>query len=501
MKDGNSSYPTFGIQQMNRSCARFYGYIRSGFLRLSIAHKLIMGFMSVVLLVFIISIFTLFSLNRLDTLTTRILKTDVMIIDSIEKMVDAILAQDLYAQRYLILKNPGVLELFWEKDKEFQKLTHGIQTIPEKRSRSMEPIVSLHQSYRDAMVQRFTYQESPDSSDENPMDKAIREKLDKLMAAIQSVKAETIKDQRAKTEETSAITKRAFQISIMLCALSLMMSIGISMLITRNIAGAVNQLEIATHRIAKGEFDYHPKIQSSDELGALSTAFVQMAQRLKQLEEMNLDASPLTRLPGGVTIEKNLQQRIQAEKQIAFCLIDINHFKVYNDSYGYVKGNDLIRTTADIINGVVAEFGTADDFIGHIGGDDFVVITDPESFKKICDTIITRFDQVIPGFYDAETREQKFLVCHNRQGQKVTFPLASLSIAVVTNSKRSVTNHIEYGEIAAELKKYAKSKPGSNWVVDRRYNPANLDPNIHKTSTGSVGGPKEGTHDRSCDME
>ena len=348
----------------------------------------------------------------------------------------------------------------------------------------MEAVISLHQAYRDTLVQRFTYQVDSSSSEDDPMEAATREKMDELMTAIQKVKAETIQDQRAKTEETSAISKRAFQISILLCALGLFISVSTALLITRYISGTINQLEVATRRIAKGEFDYHPNIRSSDELGALSAAFVQMAQRLKQLEEMNLDASPLTRLPGGATIEKNLQERIQADQKIAFCLIDVNHFKVYNDSYGYAKGNDLIRATADIINDVVADCGTGNDFIGHIGGDDFVVITDPDYFQEICDTIISRFDQIIPGYYDAETREQNYLTCRNRQGQRVTYPLAALSIAVVTNLRRHVINHIEYGEIAAELKRYAKSKPGSNWVVDRRYNPADWRQNRQKHSGG-----------------
>jgi diguanylate cyclase (GGDEF)-like protein len=288
-------------------------------------------------------------------------------------------------------------------------------------------------------------------------------------------------DQREKTAETSAIGKRAFQISILLCALGLVVSIVTALLITRNISGAINQLMVATQRIAKGDFDFQPDIRNADELGALSTAFVQMAQRLKQLEEMNLDASPLTRLPGGVSIEKNLQLRIESRRKIAFCLLDINHFKAFNDSYGYIKGNELIRATAEIIKDVVSASGTADDFIGHIGGDDFVVMTDPENFKTICTEIIERFDRTAPGFYDEETRQRQYLISHNRQGQQVTFPLASLSIAVVTNVNRQLASHIEYGEVAAELKEYAKSKSGSNWVVDRRRHSGQPNHPLHQT--------------------
>ena len=343
--------------------------------------------------------------------------------------------------------------------------------MPDRPSDSIDTVISLHQSYRDTLVRGITVQSEANSAEVKAMETAVREKQEALMTTIKKLEADITHDQREKTAETSTIGKNAFQISILLCALGLVISVITGLLITRNISGAINRLMVATQKIAKGDFDYRPDIRNADELGALATAFVQMAQRLKQLEEMNLDASPLTRLPGGVSIEKNLQLRIDDHQKIAFCLVDINHFKAFNDSYGYAKGNELIRATADIIKATVSRHGSADDFIGHIGGDDFVIMTDPENFAKICDATIKRFDLMVPELYDEETRRRRYLISHNRQGQQVKFPLASLSIAVVTNLKRLLTSHIEYGEVAAELKEYAKSKPGSNWVVDRRRNP------------------------------
>jgi diguanylate cyclase (GGDEF)-like protein len=193
-----------------------------------------------------------------------------------------------------------------------------------------------------------------------------------------------------------------------------------------------------------------------------------MAGRLKLLEETYLDTSPLTRLPGGIAIEGVLNKRIAAKAQIAFCLMDIDNFKAYNDRYGYAKGNELIQATAAIIGEAVTDHGNKEDFIGHIGGDDFVVITTPDHYKDICETITKNFDAAIPEFYDNEDKKRGQIVGENRQGEEVSFPLATISIAVVTNEKRKLLNSIEFGEVAAEMKEHVKSISGSVFMVDQR---------------------------------
>mgnify|MGYP000511851372 CR=1 FL=1 len=225
---------------------------------------------------------------------------------------------------------------------------------------------------------------------------------------------------------------------------------------------------VATGMIAEGKFDHRPNIGNKDELGDLAQSFVTMAQRLKQLEEMYLDTSPLTRLPGGIAIENVMNKRIAAKAPIAFCLMDIDNFKAYNDHYGYAKGNDIIQATAAIVSEAVARYGDENDFIGHIGGDDFVLITTPDLYPRICQAVIDSFDKKIPGFYDEQERQRGYIIGENRQGQEVKFPLATLSIAVVTNIKRKFKNHIQYGEVAAEMKEHAKTVAGSNFMVDQR---------------------------------
>jgi diguanylate cyclase (GGDEF)-like protein len=163
-----------------------------------------------------------------------------------------------------------------------------------------------------------------------------------------------------------------------------------------------------------------------------------------------------------------MERRIEAEEEIAFCLMDIDNFKAYNDNYGYAKGNEVIQATADIISQAVADHGGEDDFVGHIGGDDYVVITTPGHYSTICQAVVDNYDEIIPGFYNDEDRERGHISGENRQGEHTLFPLATISIAVVTNEVNNFVSHIQFGEAAAEVKEQAKAKAGSAFVVDQR---------------------------------
>jgi diguanylate cyclase (GGDEF)-like protein len=246
------------------------------------------------------------------------------------------------------------------------------------------------------------------------------------------------------------------------------MGILIPAIITRNISRSINQLKLSTCEISEGKFDHLPEVRNKDELGDLSQAFQRMAERLKSLEEMSLDANPLTHLPGSIAIEGIVNKRIKEETPLVFCQLDLSHFKAFNDRYGYARGNEVIQATAKTVADSVKAEGDEGSFVGHIGGDDFVVITSPEKYEKICLGIIDSFDKMIPDLYDPEDRDRKCIQGETRQGEKVSFPIMTLAIAVVTSEIRRLQNSIQVGEIAAELKRYAKSFPRSIFVVDRR---------------------------------
>ncbi|MCM8778582.1 MAG: response regulator [Candidatus Omnitrophica bacterium] len=186
--------------------------------------------------------------------------------------------------------------------------------------------------------------------------------------------------------------------------------------------------------------------------------------------EIDLDANPLTHLPGNVSIQNEIENRIRENRLFAVCYIDLDKFKIFNDRYGFERGDRAIQETARVLIKGVEARGNRDDFIGHIGGDDFVVITSPDKVDTLCPYIIKEFDKVIPQLYDEEDRLKGYISGKDRKGNPLLTPLMSISIAVVTNEKRKISHVAEIAQIGAELKEYAKSLEGSNYVKERRGN-------------------------------
>ena len=182
----------------------------------------------------------------------------------------------------------------------------------------------------------------------------------------------------------------------------------------------------------------------------------------------DLDANPLTKLPGNVSIINELRMRITENELFAVCYVDLDKFKAFNDKYGFEKGDEVIKNTARILISSVQEKGTPQDFIGHIGGDDFVVVTAPDKVDALCKKIIADFTSMVPGLYNKEDLEKGYIIGKDRQKKTRKIPLLSISIGIVTNEKRKINHVGEVGELGAELKEYAKSLPGSNYVKERR---------------------------------
>jgi diguanylate cyclase (GGDEF)-like protein len=188
---------------------------------------------------------------------------------------------------------------------------------------------------------------------------------------------------------------------------------------------------------------------------------------LRRTEEQS-NANPLTKLPGNVSIDREVARRLSSRERFSVCYCDIDNFKSYNDRYGYDAGDRVILHTARIVVDAVAAFGRSDDFVGHIGGDDFVFLTIPVFQENICKEIIERFDESIPSFYHEEDRERGFIEVENRAGKLDTHPLMSITVAAVNNVKKHFESPHIISERAAEIKKYLKQLDGSNYLSDRR---------------------------------
>jgi len=184
--------------------------------------------------------------------------------------------------------------------------------------------------------------------------------------------------------------------------------------------------------------------------------------------ERNLEANPLTRLPGNISILNEFTRSIESGALFAMCYLDLDKFKAFNDKYGFEHGDEVIRETARILIRAVKELGNKEDFIGHIGGDDFVIVTTPRAADKLCEKIIADFDGTITSFYNETDRKNGYIISHDRKGKIQKMPLMSISIGIVTNESRKIEHVAEIGEIGAELKGYAKKVGKSNFVKDKR---------------------------------
>lgn len=180
-------------------------------------------------------------------------------------------------------------------------------------------------------------------------------------------------------------------------------------------------------------------------------------------------ASPLTGLPGGRIIEDVLIERFNSDKPFSFGYMDIDNFKYFNDVYGYLKGDRVIMHTAYMLYTVIRNFGNKNDFVGHIGGDDFVFITTPDKFQFICQEFIDMFDRVVPFHYFKNDRDHGYIVARDRNRKQRRINLMSISIAVVNKIKNDeFDSMLKINERIAEIKKYLKTIEGSKFMSDRR---------------------------------
>jgi diguanylate cyclase (GGDEF)-like protein len=190
---------------------------------------------------------------------------------------------------------------------------------------------------------------------------------------------------------------------------------------------------------------------------------------LRRASEMRA-LSPLTGLPGNHRIQAEIQQRMERGLPLAVCYVDLDNFKSYNDRYGFLRGDEVISMAAQVLRRAAHDAAGADGFVGHIGGDDFVVVLPPDAAEDFARLVVDAFDQRIASLYDPEDAGAGSITVEDRQGQPRSYPLVSLSVGVASNARRRFDDHRELVATATELKNLAKREPGSSWALDRRSN-------------------------------
>ncbi len=192
---------------------------------------------------------------------------------------------------------------------------------------------------------------------------------------------------------------------------------------------------------------------------------------LIKLLNRNRTVSPLTGLPGNNQIQAEMQERLDKGINYALMYIDLDNFKAYNDTYGFSNGDEIIKLTAKIVTKYVLKNGENErNFVGHIGGDDFVAVVEDNNYEEMCQNIIAEFDSEIVKYFTKEDLERGYIEVENRKGIIEPFPLTTISIGVVEVTKERFKNTLEIGEAGAAVKHLAKTIWGSTYVIDRRKN-------------------------------
>jgi len=197
--------------------------------------------------------------------------------------------------------------------------------------------------------------------------------------------------------------------------------------------------------------------------------------------------NPLTRLPGNLEVQEQVAERVADGSPFALVYIDIDNFKGFNDHYGFLRGDEVIKLLATSIMDSVQETTRGRAFVGHIGGDDFLAVVKPDIAEALAKDLIQRWGRVAGSCYDPSDVERGYIEVQSRDGTLQRFPVASVSIGIATNLQRPIASHWEASEIASEMKRFAKSERGSSYAMDRRRSLLVVEGGEPRTASGAKG--------------
>lgn len=184
--------------------------------------------------------------------------------------------------------------------------------------------------------------------------------------------------------------------------------------------------------------------------------------------QRDINANPLTGLPGNITIMREAERRIEQEESFALAYLDVDNFKSFNDKYGFSRGDEVLRMTGRILVNAMRATASPEAYVGHVGGDDFIFMTPSGIMEAACQEVVRNFDLIVPNFYDEEDRIRGSIDSVDRQGQPRTYPLMTCSIAVVDTATIDNPRLADISARAAQVKKLVKTLDGSVFLVDRR---------------------------------
>jgi diguanylate cyclase (GGDEF)-like protein len=438
-------------------------------MNLSLRQKIFLGYIVMIMFTLLVGGYAIFSLKELNSITRNTILNSIATSERLTKINDSVLAQDLYEKRFLMLQHQEAENLFWSRSREFRELLTGIRTSDANISSTIESILSLHDKYNALFTREAQLVKEHKSREAEEMSvRDMKPVFNKILVGLKEIDQKIKARQNVFIGRSNDLSQQSLLITIFLSATSIVFGLFFASLLTNHLNAAIGRFKEATNSIRSGDFDNMPEVKGADELADLAISFREMSSRLKELEAMNLDANPLTKLPGNLAIEKELLVRLNDTKKFSFCLIDLDNFKAYNDRYSYARGSELIKWLSELLISIKNSYAAPDDFLGHIGGDDFVLICSPDRIQTLCSKIIEEFDKGISAHYDEEDVKKGFIISIDRNDKPAIFGIMTISLAVVNTDRTLVRDPMEISQKVAELKQYAKSFAKSIYIMDRR---------------------------------
>lgn len=436
-------------------------------MKFTISRKLLLGYLMMALLMILASAYAISRLQNLNHLANTIINQDFVVLETSKQMMDTLLALENAEKKYLILKDPTIADIFWVRN---QELNGQLAILGHSASRDVAAsafrMIPLKKEYEELFRREMALITGNRDEEASMLSSAEGKRLmDALISSVRSLQKRAEQNIDTGMKEINTRSVGASQVTVLLMVVGLVVGLILAVVITFNISRPLKHLEKATGLVAEGRFDTKLSIQRNDEIGLLARAFDMMTRRLKILEALQLDASPLTRLPGNLAIEQEIERRLRQGKPFSLCHVDLDNFKPFADAYGYAWGSEVIKETALLLEEIKKAENENNHFIGHIGGDDFVLIAAPEGARKICRQVVDQFAERILRFYNEEDRKNGFLAAKDRHGQERIFPLITITISIVTGDGASYKNPLEMAKMAAEVKEYGKTLPGNNCVT------------------------------------
>jgi len=436
-------------------------------LNLTVTRKVVIGYLVVILCGMIAVGYALFSLHEHNRRAEELVGVQFHGFTLLRDLRQNLLAQENLESQLVILQDRQILELLERRTGDLDTLLTNMNasTLPEYFSflpTMLEDYVLRSRRLNQVFAENNWQQASAIAAAETaPLRSRLLESLNDLGPRHQDAL-------NADLKQLSEESSEAYRLTLMITLIGILLTAPITLKVIGSIRRSVKTLQGATREIAAGNFETSIGIEGNDEFGQLARDFSRMARKLEELEQASLDANPLTRLPGNLAIERALEERIAQQRPFAHLYLDLDNFKAYNDHYGYNAGSNVINRVGALLRRIVDERGGDDDMVGHIGGDDYMILTSPQRAEDLAKSVITQFDRLVPEIYDAKDLQAGFIVGTDRFDIKRSFPLLTISIAITLSENLENPSLSMISLNCASMKDHLKRLKGSNYLIDRR---------------------------------